>query len=179
MVLLRRGFDAAFGSRLALMSGAFLILVIVLPVVPATWATLSHFELVSENYTDSMVDGPDYTYATAATLTISSCSRGALFVNWNCYGYIDGSRMRLANDFRRHRSGELVDVNMELRGHPDRVYHWGYRPAALAVSFALGFILVCAALILAAFRQNLTRLRLGLLAVGVISLGPIAVTAFG
>jgi hypothetical protein len=174
------GTRRAVRSRRVLAASAFLITLLALPAVPAAWATLTHPSLVGENYTDAMVDGPDYTYATEATLVITGCSRGALLLNWDCYGSDgDDPHLRLANDFRPHHRGDRVDVNVELRGHPTRAYHWGLRPAIAMTLFCLGFALACGAWTSALIRRGSMRVQGWMFVLAALCLAPIATTALG
>lgn len=102
---------------------AAIILLMVAPGLPAYWAGLSHFGQIS-----------DQGAGEHGAVTVESCQRGSLIVEWTCTGtfavndpmaepYPPPPDVRLANDYRWHRTGSQVDASISVGGHT--AYRWG------------------------------------------------------
>jgi hypothetical protein len=114
-----RLFVVGFGCLVAVAA-----LLALAPAVPATWASLRYWHGV----TDAAFPN--------GSVTVTSCSRGALAVEWTCRGTfrvndpmaepVPSGPLRgvlLANDFRHHSIG--AQVQSALRPGSRRAYLWG------------------------------------------------------
>jgi hypothetical protein len=102
-------------------------LVVVVPLLPAAWQSVTHFNLICDIGDVGQADEH-------GTVRVQSCRRDALFFTWTCRGrfevndpmaepYPGMDDVAVVNDAQPHPQGALVDAAKELTSHDG--YLWG------------------------------------------------------
>lgn len=139
------------GRKLVLLA-AVAALVVAMPLLPAEWRSVTHFSGVGNRGQGEL-----------GKVTVATCSRGALLVNWTCRGrfevndsmaepYPSMDDVTVVNDGRHHARGEQVDATKSLSSH--EAYRWGGLRQLRVVALWAGVVLCLAAAVLALGRRR-------------------------